>query len=110
MWIGDGSLPESLPCIEAGTISISVAGASTVPIDAANIIFLQPSLIALVPLRRLGRRHRALLKDGYKWVFAANLFCVAGAFFGGFTTLTVAITSNFATGYVYNTHRALLTT
>ncbi len=108
MWIGDGSAPESLPCMEASTISISVAGAATVPLDAANIILLQPSIIGLVPLRRVGRRHRSLLKDGYRWVFAANLFCVAGAFFGGFTTLTVAITSNFATGYVYNAHRRRL--
>ena len=108
MWLGDGSLKESKPCIDEATISISVAGATTVPVDSADVIFLQPSLIALVPLRRIGRRHRALLKDGYKWVFAANLFCVAGAFFGGFTTLTVAITSNFATGYVYNSHRKLL--
>jgi len=108
LWIGDGSLPESLPCIKATTLSISVAGTATVPVDAANVILLQPSLLGLVPLRRLGRRHRALLKDGYRWVFAANLFCVAGAFFGNFDTLAVALTSNFATGYVYTSHRKLL--
>ena len=105
MWIGDGSLTESIPCIEASNVSISLAGAATVPIDSANIVLLQPSLRGLVPLRRIGRRHRAFLKDGYHAVFAANLFCVAGAFFGGFDTLAVAITSNFATGYVYSFHR-----
>ena len=108
MWIGDGSNPESLPCIQSATISISVGGASTLPIDAANVILLQPSLRGLVPLRRIGRHHRSLIKEGYRAVFAANLFCVGGAFFGGFNTLAVAIVSNLATGYVYSIHRNLL--
>ncbi|GEM_PF-2023040 len=108
MWIGDGSDPDALPCIQASMVSISVAGAETVPRDAANIVILQPSLRGLVPLRRIGRHHRALLRSGYRTVFGANLFCVAGAFLGGFNTLAAAIISNLATGYVYASHRRLL--
>ena len=104
MWIGDGSSPEALPCIEASTVSISVAGTQTVPHDAADVILLLPSLRGLVPLRRIGRLHRALLKDGYRSIFALNLFCIAGAFLGGFDTLIVGLTTNFGTGYVYRSH------
>jgi manganese/zinc-transporting P-type ATPase C len=104
MWIGNGSLPESLPCIAASTVSISLAGSQTVPHDAADIILLLPSLRGLVPLRRIGRLHRALLKDGYRSIFALNLLCVAGAFLGGFDTLIVGLTTNLGTGYVYRSH------
>jgi manganese/zinc-transporting P-type ATPase C len=105
MWIGDGSSPDAIPCIEASTVSISVAGSQTVPHDAADVILLLPSLRGLVALRRIGRQHRALLKDGYRSVFTLNLLCVAGAFLGGFDTLIVGITTNIATGYVYTSHR-----
>jgi manganese/zinc-transporting P-type ATPase C len=104
MWIGDGSSPESIPCMSASTVSISLAGSQTVPHDAADVILLLPSLRGLVPLRRIGRLHRALLKDGYRSIFALNLFCVAGAFLGGFDTLIVGLTTNFGTGYVYRSH------
>jgi cation-transporting P-type ATPase C len=104
MWIGNGSSPEALPCIEASTVSISVAGSQTVPHDAADIILLLPSLRGLIPLRRIGRLHRGLLKDGYRSIFALNLFCVAGAFLGGFDTLIVALTTNFGTGYLDRSH------
>ena len=105
MWIGDGSKPGSLPCIKAATVSISVAGAPTVPTDAANVILLQNSLRGLVPLRRVGRRHRASLRKGYREIFGAGLFCVAGSLLGGFNTLAVACITNVATGFVYATHR-----
>ncbi|PTX97293.1 ATPase [Verrucomicrobia bacterium LW23] len=108
MWIGDGSLPESRTCMEAAGISISVGGAATLPLDGAQVVLLQGGVRGLVPLRRMGRHHRALIKEGYRTVFAANLFCVAGAFFGGFNTLAVAIVSNLGTGYVYARHRSLL--
>ncbi len=82
-----------------------MAGSQTVPYDAADVILLLPSLRGLVALRRIGRQHRALLKDGYRSVFALNLLCVAGAFLGGFDTLIVGLTTNLATGYVYASHR-----
>jgi cation transport ATPase len=104
MWVGNGSLPEALPCIAASTVSISVAGSQTVPRDAADIILLLPSLRGLIPLRRIGRLHRGLLKDGYRSIFALNLLCVAGAFLGGFDTLIVGLATNFGTGYVYRSH------
>jgi cation-transporting P-type ATPase C len=104
MWIGNGTLPESVPCMAASTVSISVAGSQTVPHDAADVVLLLPSFRGLVPLRRIGRLHRALLKDGYRSVFALNLLCVMGAFFGGFDALIVGLATNFGTGYVYRNH------
>ena len=89
MWIGDGSRPEAAACIEASEISISVAGARTLTQDAAAVAFLQPTVRSLVPLRHVGRRHRAMLLEDYRAIFAANLFCIGGAFLGGFNTLAV---------------------
>ncbi len=108
MWIGDGSRPEAAATIGASEISISVAGARTLTKDAAAVAFLQPTIRSLVPLRHLGRRHRAMLMEDYRAIFAANLFCVGGAFLGGFNTLAVAIVSNFGTGVVYTSKRASL--
>ncbi len=102
MWIGDGSRPASRPGIDASEISISTAGARTIASDAAAVAFLQPTVRSLVPLRHLGRKHRAMLMDDYRAIFAANLFCVGGAFLGGFNTLAVSLVSNFGTGLVYS--------
>lgn len=101
MWIGDGTFAEAIPCIEASTVSISVAGISTVPLDAADIILLQPGLQNLVPLRRIGRAHRAGIEADYRAIYAANLIGVAGGFFAGFGSLQSGLTSNLGTGYVY---------
>ena len=109
MWIGDGSRPESLPGIDASEISISTAGARTITRDAASVAFLQPTVRSLVPLRHLGRKHRAMLMDDYRAIFAANLFCVGGAFFGGFNTLAVSLVSNLGTGLVYTSKLGFLT-
>jgi manganese/zinc-transporting P-type ATPase C len=108
MWIGDGSRPESAPCIEASEISISTAGARTLTRDAASVAFLQPTVRSLVPLRHLGRKHRAMLMDDYRAIFAANLFCVGGAFLGGFNTLAVSLVSNLGTGLVYTSKLGFL--
>jgi manganese/zinc-transporting P-type ATPase C len=108
MWIGDGSSPEAIGCIAACTVSISVAGSQTVPQDSADVILLLPSFRGLVALRRIGRYHRAQLKEAYRSVFALNLLCVAGAFLGGLDTLAVGLTTNVGTGYVYASHRRQL--
>ena len=109
MWIGNGADPEAAACIEASTVSISVAGAASVTADKADVVLLQPTTHGLVSVRRLGRRHRKFLKESYRAVFAANLLCLGGAFFAEFTTLTVALVSNFGTGGVFAAHRKQLT-
>jgi manganese/zinc-transporting P-type ATPase C len=108
MWIGDGSIPDSLPSIEASTLSISLAGFSSISSDAANIVLFQPSLRGIVPLRRLGRGHRARIESAYRAIYTANLLAVAGGFFGRFGSLESGLTSNIGTGFVYATHRRLL--
>jgi manganese/zinc-transporting P-type ATPase C len=101
MWIGDGTIPEAIPCIKASTVSISVAGLSTAPSDAADIVLLQPGLWNLVPLRRVGRDHHARIKADYRVVYAANLLGVAGGLLGVFGSLESGLTFNVGTGYVY---------
>ena len=108
IWIGDGSIPDSLPSIEASTVSISLAGVSRVSSDAADIVLFQPSLRGIVPVRRLGRGHRARIESAYRAIYTANLLAVAGGFFGRFGSLESGLTSNVGTGFVYATHRRLL--
>ena len=108
MWLGDGSVADSLPAIEASTVSISLAGLTKISSDAANILLFQPSLRGIVPLRRLGRGHRAQIESSYRAIYAANLLALAGGFFGRFGSLESGLTSNVGTGYVYATHRRLL--
>jgi cation transport ATPase len=104
MWIGDGANPKAVPAIQAATVSISVAGVSTVPFDAADIVLLQPGLQDLVPMRRIGRSHRAEIETDYRAVYIANLLGVAGGLFAGFGSLESGLTSNVGTGYVYLRH------
>jgi cation-transporting P-type ATPase C len=101
MWIGDGAAPESIPGIHASTVSISIAGISTASRDAADIVLLQPGLRNLVPLRRIGRAHRARLEGDYRGVYAANLFGAAGGLLAGFGSLEAGLSSNVGSGYVY---------
>jgi cation transport ATPase len=104
MWIGDGTVPEAIPCIKASIVSISVAGVSTVSLDAADIVLLQPGLQNLVTLRRIGRSHRASILADYRAVYAANLLGAAGGLFTGFGSLESGLASNVGTGYVYARH------
>ncbi len=104
MWIGDGAALDAAASIEASFVSVSGRRRGDDNFGSSRRVSLQPSLRALVPVRRLGRRHRKLLKNGYRAIFATNLFCLAGAFLGEFTTLTVALVSNFGTGAVFATH------
>jgi cation transport ATPase len=108
MWIGDGSLSESLPSIAASTVSISLAGVARISSDAANIVLFQPSLRGIVSLRRLGRSHRARIESAYRAIYTANLLAVAGGFFGRFGSLESGLTSNVGSGFVYAKHRRLL--
>ena len=85
-------------------MSISVAGLSTAPLDAADIVFLQPGLQNLAPLIRIGIGHQARIEADYRAVYAANLLGVAGGFLAGFGSLEAGLTSNVGTSYVYLRH------
>jgi manganese/zinc-transporting P-type ATPase C len=104
MWIGDGAAPGAAAAIEAAGVSISIAGAATAPLDAADIVLLQPGLRSLVPLRQIGRRHRADIATDYRVVYAANLLGVAGGLLAGFGSLEAGLTSNLGTAIVYARH------
>jgi manganese/zinc-transporting P-type ATPase C len=94
-------LADAIPSIEASTVSISVAGVSTAPLDGADIVLLQPGLQDLVPLRRIGRSHRAAIPTDYRVVYVANFLGVAGGFLANFGSLESGLTSNLGTAYVY---------
>lgn len=108
LWVGDGARAESGPAIGAAGVSISVAGFQTVGRDRADIVFLQPSLLSLLPLRRIAGEHRAWLDGDYRAIYAVNLFGVAGGIFGNFGGLQAGVISNVGTAYVYLQHRRRL--
>jgi cation-transporting P-type ATPase C len=72
-------LADAIPSIEASTVSISVAGVSTAPLDGADIVLLQPGRV----------------------VYVANFLGVAGGFLANFGSLESGLTSNLGTAYVY---------
>jgi cation transport ATPase len=75
-------------------ISLDVYGLENLDSNPAGIVLLQPDLARLGVLYEVTRIHRRhlLVAQGSAWI--PNLFCVAGAFFLGFSSLmTVAITN-----------------
>ena len=104
MWIGNGTLPESTPCIESSAVSLSVAGIATASVDEADVVFLRPGLRHLLPLARLGLGYHARMEADYRAVYTANLLGVTGGFLAGFGSLEAGLTSNIGTGYVYIRH------
>ena len=58
-----------------------------------------------MPLRSIGRGHRARIQADYRTVYTANLLSVAGGLFAGFGSLEAGLTSNAGTAYVYLRHR-----
>ncbi|MGD0045220.1 MAG: hypothetical protein ABSE84_33275, partial [Isosphaeraceae bacterium] len=69
--------------------------------NPAGIVLLQPDLARLGVLYEVTRIHRRrlLVAQGSAWI--PNLFCVAGAFFLGFSSLTTVAITNLGTYSTY---------
>jgi cation transport ATPase len=105
LWIGDGTRTDAGPVIGAASVSVSVAGFRAIARDKADIVFLDRSLLNLVPLRRIAREHRAHVDSDYRAIYAVNLFGVAGGIVDAFGGLQSGLISNAGTAYVYLRHR-----
>jgi len=70
--------------------------------DPAPIWLLQPRLTKLGELWDIAHIHQRRLKVAHGYALIPNLFCVAGAFVWGFTSLTSVVVTNLATYSVYS--------
>ena len=69
--------------------------------NPASILLLQPDLSRLAVLREVSRVHRKQVLSAEGGAFLPNFFCVAGALFLGFSSLTTVMITNLGTGSTY---------
>jgi len=81
-FIGDG-INDSI-ALKQADVSISLRGASSIATDTAQIVFMEESLIKLLRLHDISRDLQRNVKRSWGMIVAANVTCIAGAFFGGF--------------------------
>jgi len=82
-------------------ISLDADGVDNLDRNPAGIVLLQPDLARLGVLYEVTRIHRKrlLVAQGSAWI--PNLFCIAGAFFLGFSSLTTVAITNLGTYSTY---------
>jgi cation transport ATPase len=82
-------------------ISLDADGLENLDRNPAQLLLLQPDLARLGVLHEVTRIHRrrVLVAQGSAWI--PNLFCVAGAFFLGFSSLTTVAITNLGTYSTY---------
>jgi Cu2+-exporting ATPase len=98
-YIGDGRLePEAA---RAAHVSISIADEIDLDQDPAPVLALRPDFSWMAPLRGRSRSHVARVRTVHRAILVPNLFCVAGAFLFGFTTLSAVVITNLSTWAVY---------
>ncbi len=69
--------------------------------DPAQVLVLRPDLGWIAGLRERSRSHVNCLRTVHNFVLIPNLFCIAGAFFLGFTSLSSVVLTNLGTFAVY---------
>jgi cation transport ATPase len=97
------------PCLDRGraaleadvAISLDPAGLENLEKNPASILLLQPDLGRLGVLDEVTRVHDRRIRVAQGSAFIPNLFCVAGAFFLGFTSLTTVMVTNLGTYTTY---------
>ena len=82
-------------------ISLDHDGLEELERNPASILLLQPDLSRLGVLSEVSRVHRNRILSAEGGAFLPNLFCVAGAFFLGFSSLTTVLITNLGTGSTY---------
>jgi cation transport ATPase len=98
-YIGDGRrAPEAA---RAAHVAVSIAEEIDPERDPAPILALQPDLCGIASLRLRASAHVDRVRMVHRAVLIPNLFCVAGAFFLGFTSLSAVVITNLGTWAVY---------
>jgi Cu2+-exporting ATPase len=82
-------------------LAISLAGSGDEAPGSAAVLLLQPRLELLADLLELAREYQGRVRDAQTTVLVPNVFCVAGAFLFGFTSLVAVTITNLATLGIY---------
>jgi Cu2+-exporting ATPase len=83
-------------------VAVSFVGEADLYPDCAAAVLPQPRLDLFADLWEIARRHEGRVVGAQKLVMVPNVFCVAGAFLFGFTSLTAVVITNLATFTLYN--------
>ena len=81
----------------AAYLAISRSDVLDLERDPAPILLLGPDLGAIAGLRALARSHVSRAQTIVGSILIPNLFCIAGAFLLGFTTLSAVVLTNLGT-------------
>ncbi|MFG1477827.1 ATPase [Xanthobacter sp. V4C-4] len=108
LWIGDGTRPGAASAVKAALVSVSVAGASGLASDHADVVLLRGGLRQLETLRRLVVAHRERLAADYRAVYGVNLSAMVTGLAAGLGSFEVGLASNAATGLLVARHWARL--
>lgn len=88
-FVGDG-INDAI-ALKKAHVSISLAGASTVATDSAQIVFLEPSLEKLVPLFQIAADLQFDMRNNLIALVAPSPVILAGVWFWGFGYATTAL-------------------
>ena len=83
-------------------VAISLADDLDLADDPAQVLVLRPGLDWVAGLRERSRSHVGCIRTVHGFVLVPNLFCIAGAFFLGFTSLSAVVLTNLGTLAVYS--------
>jgi Cu2+-exporting ATPase len=76
--------------------------------DRSSVWLLQPDFERIVQLREMAQTMRRDARFDIGLILIPNVFCIAGAFLFGFTSLAAVILSNLGTYSVYSRNRTTL--
>ena len=93
-FVGDG-INDSI-ALKKANVSISLRGASSIAIDAAQIVFMEESLHRLCELRDIARDLDRNVRRSWYLILAPNALCIVGAFTMGFGIMASVLTNNVA--------------
>ena len=83
-------------------VAISMADAVDPEHDPAQVLVLRTDLGWIADLRDRSRSHVDRIRTIHGAILVPNLFCIAGAFFLGFTSLSAVVLTNLGTLAVFS--------
>ncbi|MCW5849354.1 MAG: heavy metal translocating P-type ATPase [Anaerolineae bacterium] len=80
-FVGDG-INDTI-ALKKAQVSISLRGATTIAVDAAQVVLMDQSLNRLVDVLDLGDEFRGTLREGVAWAVVPDLVLIGGVFLAG---------------------------